>query len=141
MENQLEFNNCSKTKSPFNVNIQNMKNVQYEIERKKYNERPYYATQKNVVQVVTDYDELPYKRWYRGFPESEVPIIAEREAGYRPLIRQIYLEEKSEPEKINHCFESACSVVYPCYPEYLKKYSDADKMNVMLNKSCLNKRL
>lgn len=137
MEKQSE----SKYGGGTNLNIQNMHNVQFEIKRKKYNERPYYATHSNVVQVVTDYDELPYKRWYRGFPESDVPIVAEREAGYRPLIRKIYFEEKSEPEKINHCFESAGSVVYPCYPEYLKKYSDADKMNVMLNKSCLNKRL
>ena len=43
---------------------------------KKYSEKPYYATQKNVVQVITDYDELPYRRWYRGFPESDVPIAA-----------------------------------------------------------------
>ena len=143
MEKQLETNLVLKSKSPSSADltIQNIQNVQYQINQKKYNERPYYATQQNVVQVVTDYDELPYRRWYRGFPESEVPIIAEREAGYRPLIRKIYVEEKTVPEKINHCFESAGSVVYPCYPEYLKKYSDADKMNVMLNKSCLNKRL
>ena len=57
------------------------------------------------------------------------------------LIKNIYVEDKIEPEKINHCFESACSVVYPCYPEYLKKYSDKEQMNVMLNKSCLNNRL
>ena len=127
--------------SSIDVNLQNMANIQYQIQRKKYNETPYYATQSNVTQVITDYDELPYRRWYRGMPESEVPIIAEREAGYRPLIKRIYIEEKTEPEKINHCFESACSVVYPCYPEYLKKYSDKDQMNAMLNKSCMNKRL
>ena len=60
---------------------------------------------------------------------------------HQKLVAQYQAQEKTEPEKINHCFESAGSVVYPCYPEYLKKYSDADKMNVMLNKSCLNKRL
>ena len=85
-----------------NINIQNMQNVQFEIQRKKYSEQPYYATEKNVVQVITDYDELPYKRWYRGVPESNVPIVAEREAGYRPLIRKIYIEQKDEPEQ---CFE------------------------------------
>jgi hypothetical protein len=123
------------------INLQNMTNIQYEINRKKYNEGPYYATKSNVTQVITDYDELPYRRWYRGIPEVNIPIIAEREAGYRPLIKNIYIEEKSEPEKINHCFESGCSVVYPCYPEYLKKYSDRDQMNVLLNKNCMNKRL
>lgn len=123
------------------INLQNMRNIEYEINRKKYNTEPYYATKRNVVQVITDYDELPYKRWYREIPEINVPIIAEREAGYRPLIKNIYIENKTEPEKINHCFESACSIVYPCYPEYLKKYSDKDQMNVLLNQSCLNKRL
>ena len=123
------------------INILNLKNIQYEIELKKYNEQPYFATKSNVTQVITDYDELPYRRWYRGIPEVNTPIIAEREAGYRPLIRNIHIMEKPEPEKINHCFESACSVVYPCYPEYLKKYSDRDEMNVLLNKTCLNRRL
>lgn len=123
------------------INMQNMRNVQYQIELKKYNERPYYATRSDVTQVITDYDEVPYKRWYRGIPEINTLIIAEREAGYRPQIQKVYISSKSEPEKINHCFESACSVVYPCYPEYLKKYSDRDEMNVLLNKTCLNKRL
>jgi hypothetical protein len=123
------------------INLQNMTNIQYQIQRKKYNETPYFATKTNGKQVVTDYDELPYRRWYRGIPEVNIPIVAEREAGYRPLIKNIYITEKSEPEKINHCFESACSVVYPCYPEYLKKDADRDEMNVMLNKTCLNRRL
>ena len=79
-----------------NLNVKNMQNIQFEIQRKKYSEQPYYATKRNVVQVITDYDELPYRRWYRGFPESDVPIVAEREAGYRPLIRQIYIEKKLE---------------------------------------------
>ena len=84
------------------LNTRNMKNIQFEIQRKKYSENPYYATQKNVTQVITDYDELPYRRWYRGVPESEFPIVAEREAGYRPLIRQIYIEKRAKPEQ---CFE------------------------------------
>jgi len=127
--------------SSVDINLQNLKNIQYEINRKKYNEIPYYATSSNVKQVITDYDELPYRRWYRGIPELNVPIIAEREAGFRPLIKNIYITQPDEPEVINHCFESACSVVYPCYPEYLKKYADKEKMDVMLNKSCLEKRL
>lgn len=123
------------------INLQNERNIQYEINRKKYSTDPYFARERNVVQVITDYDEFPYKRWYRGIPEINVPVVAEREAGYRPLIKNIYIENKTEPEKINHCFETACSVVYPCYPEYLKKYSDKEQMNVLLNQSCMNKRL
>lgn len=88
-----------------NINQRNMQNIQFEILRKKRSENPYFATHKNVVQVITDYDELPYKRWYRGIPESDVPIIAEREAGYRPLSRKIYLEEKNE-YKSNNCADA-----------------------------------
>ena len=103
MEKQLETKLSPET-SPkrVNLNIKNMQHIQFEIQMKKYSEKPYYATQKNVVQVITDYDELPYRRWYRGFPESDVPIVAEREAGYRPLIRQIYIEQKNQPQQ---CFE------------------------------------
>ena len=105
MEKQLETKLIYKLSHPkgVNLNIKNMQNIQFEIQRKKYSEQPYYATQRNVVQVITDYDELPYRRWYRGFPESEFPIVAEREAGYRPLIRQIYIEKKPETPK---CFGS-----------------------------------
>jgi hypothetical protein len=92
METQLQSQENYAPK--VNINERNMRNIQVEIQRKKYSEKPYFATHKNVVQVVTDYDELPYKRWYRGIPELEVPIVAEREAGYRPLIRKIYLQDK-----------------------------------------------
>ena len=115
MENQLETKLTPTEPIPFkptqtkrvpeegvNLNIKNMQNIHFEIQRKKYSENPYYATQKNVTQVITDYDELPYRRWYRGVPESEFPIVAEREAGYRPLIRQIYIEKRAKPEQ---CFE------------------------------------
>ena len=113
MENQLETKLTPTEPIPFkptqtkreegvNLNIKNMQNIHFEIQRKKYSEQAYYATKKNVVQVITDYDELPYRRWYRGFPESDVPIVAEREAGFRPLIRKIYIENKKQPEQ---CFE------------------------------------
>jgi hypothetical protein len=92
-------------------------------------------------QVLTDYDHFPYNRYFRGEYKNSNPVVAEREAGFRPRydncynlsFKQCKKEDCPYPE---HCFESACSIVYPCYPEYLAKYSDREALNVMLNNKC-----
>jgi len=102
---------------------------------------PYYAFQSTIKPVVDDMDHFPYNRFYRGVYHSVKPIVLEREAGYRqrhdacykPVIAAI------PPPKPNHCFEGPCSVVYPCYPQYLRKYADKDELEIMLNKTCVIK--
>jgi hypothetical protein len=101
---------------------------------------PYYATTKDVRQIETDFDHFPYKRFYRGVYNSPKPVIIEREAGYRQIEPTCYKEKlivKSEYPK--HCFEGPASVVYPCYPEYLRKYSDKAEMEIMLNRVCVDR--
>ena len=104
---------------------------------------PYHATVKQAGSVVTDFDNFPYNRWYRGNPLSDIPIVAEREAGWRPRHSSCYKVSESPCKKSNHdtypnhCFEAACSTVFPCYPEYLTKYADRDALNLILNKSCI----
>ncbi len=61
----------------------NVKNIREQIERKKQS-TPYYATTKQAVSVITDYDTFPYPRYFRGIAEMSEPIVAEREAGWRP---------------------------------------------------------
>ncbi len=121
------------------INDANVANVRVQIAKKKgFN--PYLATVGQSVQVLTDYDTFPYPRYFRGVPESSRPIVAEREAGWRHRHDNCYkVLEPQEPDKNypNHCFEAACSTVFPCYPEYLHKFSDRDALNVILNKACI----
>jgi len=105
----------------------------------------YYATNKTVKNINTDFDNFPYNRWYRGISTYTDPIIIEREAGYsnikickpvsiyRNALVQSGPRDSSEkqnfprvlalngflenPESLSldHCFEAAPSTVYPCY--------------------------
>ena len=121
-----------------NINNLNVNNVRYQIEQKK-NYLPYYATLNDGSAVLTDYDHFPYTRYFRGNPYSTRPIVAEREAGWRPVYNKCYSVE--DPTVVvnqnKNCFEAACSTVYPCYPSYMAKYADRDAFNVMLNNACI----
>ena len=67
------------------------------------------------------------------------PVIAEREAGWRKRQDSCY-KVNAPPIRDNypnHCFQSACSTIYPCYPEYMTKYADKEAMDLLLNKSCV----
>jgi hypothetical protein len=119
------------------INIKNVDNVRKDINRSKHGNLP---TSNLVKEIITDYDTFPYPRWYRGQYNSSEPIIAEREAGYRPREDNCYRKNNFivNVEYPTNCFESACSTVYPCYPEYLAKLSDRKAMNVLLNKNCIS---
>lgn len=116
----------------------NLSYLKDQIEKKKCSD-PYYGTINHASDIVTDIDHYPYTRFYRGEYKSNQPIAMEREAGWRPQRNSCYSMNKI-PERSpypNHCFESACSTVYPCYPPYLSKYSDRNALNVQLNRSCI----
>ena len=124
------------------INKQNVGNVRTQI-MKKMSYNPYHATIDTASNVLTDYDTAPYPRWFRGVPDSFLPIVAEREAGWRPRHDNCYKLSESpfahteHTPYPNHCFEAACSTVYPCYPDYLQKISDRDALNLVLNKACI----
>lgn len=123
------------TKEYNNINVNN---IRYQIEQKK-SSNPFYATLRDGSSVLTDYDHFPYNRYFRGVPDSDRPIVAEREAGWRPIYNDCYKVQDPTIQKTIHknCFETACSVIYPCYPSYAAKYSDRDAFNVMLNNACI----
>ena len=100
---------------------------------------PHFATINDTETVVTDMDHFPYTRFYRGVPHSSQPVVMEREAGWRPHRAPCYSVNQcnKESDYPNHCFEAACSTVYPCYPQYLQKFSDRDALNVQLNRACI----
>jgi hypothetical protein len=121
-----------------NININNIRN-QINL---KNSCNPYIATLQESSGVLTDYDTFPYPRWFKGQYNSSYPIISEREAGWRPLRNNCYrLGNKCNEENIipypNHCFEAACSTIYPCYPSSLEKTADKEQLDIILNKSCI----
>lgn len=120
------------------INDLNVQNVQRQIAIKK-GCSPYLATVNQASQVVTDYDTFPYPRYFRGVPESTVPIVAEREAVWRPRHDSCYkvLEPPGQIRYPNHCYETACSTTLPCYPNQLNRYADREALNVMLNDACI----
>ena len=114
----------------------------HKLKQMKNNTNPYYPTQQSIRSIVTDFDHFPYQRFYRGVYENERPVILDREAGYRMQENSCYREKiVTKTEYPNHCFEGPASVVYPCYPDYLRKYSDKKEMELMLNRICVDKSI
>jgi len=121
-----------------NFNDLNVDSVRRQIKHKQ-SSKPYMASIQDTTSVVTDMDNFPYNRFFRGVYHSSDPVVMEREAGWRPVQNNCYNTiRKSEKDSYpRHCWESACSTVYPCYPEYLAKYSDRGALNVQLNRACI----
>ena len=115
--------------------------IRDQINQKTNYDRAFYARCDDVGRSVTDMDNFPYNRFFRGDYRSQNPTVINREAGYRPRNNSCYrgVIAHNKYEYPNHCFESACSVVYPCYPGYLHKYSDKEELEVMLNRKCVDR--
>lgn len=115
----------------------NVSNIRYQITRKNKLD-PYLATIKESKEVITDFDTFPYPRWYRGLPEYDNPIIAEREAGWRINTTDCYKKniEKIPIDYPTHCFQAPCSYVHPCYLSFETKYNNREKMDTLLNQIC-----
>jgi len=120
------------------INTSNVSNIYKEIERKK-SWKPYFASENTVTNVITDYDVFPYPRWFRGIPSYTKPVIAEREAGYRPREDNCYdtIKKEIKVSYPNNCFQSACSTVFPCYPPYESRYAQKDELDIILNQNCI----
>lgn len=47
---------------------------------------PYFVNGKDIKMMLTDMDNFPYRRWFRGVYNDPEPIIHSRFAGYRPYM-------------------------------------------------------
>jgi hypothetical protein len=123
------------------INSRNIQNIRYQIGNKK-NSEPYYSTSKTNRNVITDYDHFPYTRYFRGRAQSSFPIVAEREAGWRPINKECYDSKYTRDEiQVKHnsitprnYFQPACSTVYPKY------VNDDDLLSltdIKLNENCV----
>jgi hypothetical protein len=120
------------------INQYNVQNTRNMINAKK-GSTPYYANGLTAVGSITDFDHFPYTRFWRGIPNSSNPVVMEREAGWRPREDQCYETTTSteQPMYANNCFESACSVVYPCQPKFLQRFTDKEALDIQLNRNCV----
>lgn len=120
------------------INARNVQNVRSEIS-KKLSSQPYYATKPAATSVLTDYDTFPYPRWWRGVPASTLPIVAERESGWRPRRDSCYrvVSPALESPYPDGCFQTSCSTTYPCYRSYVTNYQNRDKADLLLNRACV----
>ena len=121
------------------INRINVENIRYQIHQKK-NCEPFYATYNDGSGVLTDQDNFPYTRFFRGVPTSSKPIVFEREAGWRPIYNSCYKNNQNPKTTItdrhDNCFQYPCSTVVPCYTDY--KYTNADFTNILSNNACVN---
>jgi len=120
------------------ITNQNVNSVRSQITKKNgYN--PYYATSGVASSVITDMDSFPYNRYFRGQYNSSVPIVFEREAGFRRINTTCYDKniDRGIPQYPNHCFQVPCSTVYPCYPEFEKQYGDKEQIELLNNRACV----
>ena len=120
----------------------NEDNVYRNILRKTDYGKSFYATNRTVGNVITDFDDFAYDRYYRGVYQTDKPVLMEREAGYRRVSNNCYRYVSSyKPEYPKHCFEAPCSTIYPCYPEYLRRYADKEQLDLFLNRKCVDRSL
>ncbi len=95
------------------LNQYNIENVRAMIAMKK-GSRPFLSS--NKINAITDMDHVPYNRFFRGIPQSNFPVVMEREAGWRKREDKCYKVVKPlEPAIVpNICFQPPCSTTYPC---------------------------
>lgn len=88
------------------------------IELKNLSDTPYRYFQTNVItQEGRAY--FPYPDWFRGEYMSNLPIVVEREAGFRPRLEREpgYWKGSTGHAYPQNCFRGSAKTRYPCYPE------------------------
>lgn len=88
----------------------------------KQSSTPYRYSQTNVI-TEPGRAIFPYPNFWRGEYTSELPIVVEREAGFRP---RAPVERKWTPATDHaypqHCFATPPNTERPCYPECTESY-------------------
>jgi hypothetical protein len=93
----------------------NIEHVRREIQKKLNYNKPYYADYNSMNGVMGDFDQFPYKRFFRGQFDSAQPIIIERECSWRPMNNDCYKEIViPTPNPPNYCWEYPCSTIGSC---------------------------
>lgn len=89
-----------------------------EISLKNLTDIPYRHYQTNVI-TQDGRAYFPYPDWFRGEYMSDLPIVVEREAGFRPRLERepSYWKGTTGHAYPQNCFRTSAKTRYPCYPE------------------------
>jgi hypothetical protein len=114
-----------------NINKENILNIRKQILKKNSN-TPYYCTQNEVINIITDQDHFPYTRYYRGIVGITKPVVFEREAGFRDVNNNCYSTKTNIPPITRpvYCYQSACSTIYPCFN------NESNQNDINFSKNC-----
>jgi hypothetical protein len=100
------------------INRDNVDAIKNQIAYKLNYSTPFYATIQNATATITDQDQFPYQRYFRGVYNDTTPTVMEREAGWRPRYDDCYKQIVTPTYyRPNFCWEGPCSTIYPCNPE------------------------
>ena len=89
----------------------NLASIRSDIMNKLKSSKPYFATKEQAREIVTDYNEFPFHRFWR--PAYD---LYKREAGWHPVVPN-KLQLCPSCDKNNclvSCFQYPCSTVLPC---------------------------
>jgi len=116
------------------ISNQNVDAVRRQIQYKLNYNSPYYATPCAMKQVMTDYDNFPYQRFYRGVYNRTAPTVIEREAGWRVWNNPCYRELVTPDVKPTaYCWQYPCSTVFPCDKKAYKKASETKPPSINIS--------
>lgn len=84
----------------------------------KNSDTPFRYSQTNII-TQDGRSYFPYPDWFRGEYMSDLPIVVEREAGFRPRLERQppYWKGTTGHAYPQHCFRTGVKTNYPCYPE------------------------
>jgi|PlaIllAssembly_1097288.scaffolds.fasta_scaffold00051_9 hypothetical protein len=88
-------------------------------------DQPFRYNQTNVL-TQTNRSIFPFNDWFRGEYLSEIPIVAEREAGFRPIVSLPPSTQGLVTPYPQHCFRVGVKTKYPCYPECIHAHKRSD---------------
>lgn len=94
---------------------------------------PFFPTANCISPFLTDVNELPYPRFYRGRALTPSPIVWEREAGYNTTILQpstyTYVQPQPDGNEL-YCFQAACNTIFPCNPATQNSHFPSDPVSI-----------
>ena len=108
----------------------------------KNSDKPLYCVYNDIKKQNTDYDHFPYTRYFRSNVGSDKLTINTRKSGFSNtnFIKCYDITKINTQNKIKypeHCFESSCSLNKPCFKENVDKFAAFNKLNNILNDSCI----
>lgn len=101
--------------------------IRRQIAQKINSNGPYFPPDMEIFRVVTDVNEQPYTRFFRGKPWSYRPFVWDREAGYSSIRATTTKPEATSAGETSGppCFQIPCSTVLPCKTGNVLAPSDA----------------